>query len=157
MPRIFKYFTGRYLAACLAAAAALATTQPGLAGSLSVTVDHAKVMRISRPADIVIIGNPAIADAAIRDSRTLIITGRSFGTTNLIVLDAEGNSIADEIITVSAPNDQIVTVYRRASRQSYSCTPECSPVLVVGDNTAAFDSITAQIKARGALSGGAAQ
>ena len=113
-------------------------------------------MQVSRPADIVIIGNAAIADITIRDNRTLIITGRSFGTTNLIVLDKEGQTIADDIITVSAPNNQVVTVHRRSSRQSYSCTPDCAPMLVVGDNIATFDAVNSQIKAHGSLSDTAA-
>ena len=123
---------------------------------ISVIIDHARVMQISRPADIVIIGNPAIADATIQDNRTLIITGRSFGTTNLIVLDKEGQPIADEVITVAAPNNQVVTVYRRSSRQSYSCTPDCSPMLIVGDNVATFEAVNSQIQAHGSLSEAAA-
>lgn len=134
-----------------------ATAAPDVwADPISVVVDYAKVMQVSRPADIVIIGNAAIADITIRDNRTLIITGRSFGTTNLIVLDKEGQTIADEIITVSAPNNQVVTVHRRSSRQSYSCTPDCAPMLVVGDNIATFDAVNSQIKAHGSLSDTAA-
>ena len=85
---------------------------------LVVGIDRAKVMRISRPADVVILGNPAIADATIQDNQTLIITGRSFGSTNLIVLDAAGQPIADEIVNVTATNDDVVTVYKRASRET---------------------------------------
>jgi Flp pilus assembly secretin CpaC len=129
---------------------------PALADPIQVMVDRAKVMRISRPADIVIIGNPAIADATIQDSQTLIITGRSFGTTNLIVLDAAGQSIADEVITVGASDDQVVTVFRRDLRQTYSCTPTCSPTLVIGDTPAAFESANSQIEAHGSLSDSAA-
>jgi len=149
---------GRYLAIGLAVvlAATALTTINAQAEAIRVIVDHAKVMQVSRPADIVIIGNPAIADATIQDNKTLIITGRSFGTTNLIVLDSEGRPIADEIITVSAPNDQVVTVFRRASRQSYSCTPECAPILIVGDNVAVFEAVNAQIQAHGSLSDTAA-
>ena len=130
---------------------------PADAEPITVVVDRAKVMRVSRPADIVIIGNPAIADATIQDNQTLIITGRSFGTTNLIVLDAAGQAIADEVLIVAAPNDQVVTVYRRASRQTYSCTPECSPTLTIGDNSVVFDSVNAQIQAHGTLSDVAAE
>ena len=62
-------------------------TAPGAfaAEPLSVMIDHAKVMHISRPAEVVIVGNPGIADATIQDQQTLIVTGRSFGSTNLIV------------------------------------------------------------------------
>ena len=63
--------------------------------SVLVTVDQAKVFRVSRPAGTIIIGNPAIVDATIQDDQTLILTGRSFGVTNLIVLDANGNQLSD--------------------------------------------------------------
>jgi hypothetical protein len=112
---------------------------------ISVMIDRAKVMRISRPADTVIIGNPAIADASIQDNKTLIITGRSFGTTNLIVLDAQGQPIADELLTVAAPDDSLVTVYKRADRQTLSCNPECGPTLAIGDTPGAFGTVKSQI------------
>jgi Flp pilus assembly secretin CpaC len=124
---------------------------PALAQSsepIQVVVDHAKVLGISRPADVVIIGNPAIADATIQDSQTLIITGRSFGMTNLIVLDSLGETIANEVITVGPQNDQVVTVYRRSARETLSCTPDCSPILAVGDTTTVFDSVSSQIQAQ---------
>jgi Flp pilus assembly secretin CpaC len=139
----------------LACAAALATT--AAADPISVIVDRAKVLHISQPADVVIIGNPAIADATIQDSQTLIITGRSYGTTNLIVLDKQGQQIADDIVMVEPSNDQVVTVYRRASRQTLSCTPDCSPVMSLGDNTSVFDSANAQIQAARSLADSAAQ
>jgi Flp pilus assembly secretin CpaC len=140
----------------LGTALAAAFSPAALADPIDVTVDQAKVMRISRPADVVIIGNPAIADATIQDSQTLIITGHSFGMTNLIVLDAQGKSIADEMVTVSPQNDQVVTVYRRASRQTLSCTPDCSPILVVGDNPTTFDSVNQQIQSQNGLISSAA-
>lgn len=146
----------------LCAAMALAIGMAGLAASVPAAatepillmVDRAKVMRISRPADTVILGNPSIADATIRDNQTLIITGRSYGTTNLIVLDRDGQPIADELLAVRAGEETMVTVYRRAARESFSCTPVCEPVLMVGDATGGFSAITAQIEARNALAQG---
>ncbi len=134
------------LAGIVAFAATAGATEP-----ISVIVDRAKVLHISQPADVVIIGNPAIADATIQDSQTLIITGRSYGTTNLIVLDKKGQSIADDIVTVEPSNDQVVTVYRRASRQTLSCTPECSPVMSLGDNPNTFEAAKSQIEATRSL------
>jgi len=125
---------------------------PAAAEPISVIVDRAKVMRISRPADIVIIGNPAIADATIQDNQTLIITGRAYGTTNLIVLDGSGQTIADEVLTVTAANDDVITIYKRASRETLSCTPECSPTLTIGDHSDSFSDINDQITAHNALS-----
>jgi Flp pilus assembly secretin CpaC len=140
----------RFVAA--AAVAACAVTALPVRADVAVDVDHAKVMRVSRPADLVIIGNPAIADATVRDNQTLIITGRSFGATNLIVLDANGQLIAEEIITVTQPDNGVVTVYRRAARQSYSCTPDCSPTLSMGDSESAFAAVRTQIQAHGDIS-----
>jgi Flp pilus assembly secretin CpaC len=131
--------------AILAGGILLAREAAEAADPISIMIDRAKVMRISRPADTVIIGNPAIADASIQDNQTLIITGRSFGTTNLIVLDANGQPIADELLTVQAPGDALVTVYRRADRQTLSCNPDCGPMLSIGDDSKAFDTVKAQI------------
>lgn len=120
---------------------------------ITVVIDRAKVMRISRPADTIIIGNPTIADATIQDNQTLIITGRSYGSTNLIVLDAAGQPIAEEILMVESTNDAVVTVFRRSSQTTLSCTPQCAPTLTIGDNGVAFDSVNAQIGAHTALTG----
>jgi Flp pilus assembly secretin CpaC len=137
----------------IAAVAAVLVALPARADSVSVSVDRAKVMRMSRPAQVVIVGNPSIADATVQDNQTLIITGKSFGTTNLIVLDAAGQSIADTIVTVTQPDDGLVTVYRRASRQTLSCTPDCSPTLAIGDTGSAFDTVNSQISAHGGTAG----
>jgi Flp pilus assembly secretin CpaC len=141
----------RLLIAAAVAAAGVSVSLP-VRADVSVAVDRAKVMRVSRPADIVIVGNPAIADATVRDNQTLIITGRSFGSTNLIVLDAEGQAIAEEIVTVTQPDDGLVTVFRRASRQTYSCTPQCAPTLTIGDSDSVFNAVNSQIQAHGDLS-----
>lgn len=149
----------RIAALALAGLAAVTSfvSTPAAADPISVVVDRAKVMHISKPANVVIVGNPAIADATIQDTQTLIITGRSFGTTNLIVLDDKGQTIADEVLTVEPSNDQVVTVYRRAMRETLSCTPDCSPVLSLGDNAQVFSATNAQISAARELADTAAQ
>ena len=137
-------------------------TAPGAfaAEPLSVMIDHAKVMHISRPAEVVIVGNPGIADATIQDQQTLIVTGRSFGSTNLIVLNSSGKAIAEETLSVVPSTDNIVTVYRtvekRLVRQTFSCTPDCSPALTLGDDDKTFTLNDSQIKSRGEFSRGAA-
>jgi Flp pilus assembly secretin CpaC len=120
---------------------------------INIVIDRAKVMHISRPADTIIIGNPSIADATIQDNQTLIITGRSYGSTNLIVLDADGQPIADEVLQVQDTDDAIVTVFKRASRETLSCTPQCAPTLTIGDNNGSFETVDTQIGAHNALSG----
>jgi Flp pilus assembly secretin CpaC len=117
-----------------------------------VTVDRAKVFRISSPAATVIVGNPAIADATVEDDVTLILTGRSFGVTNLIVIDREGNPIVDETIIVRGHEENTVRIYRREERVTLACAPVCEPTLTIGDDPEGFDYAQQQIVSRNALS-----
>jgi Flp pilus assembly secretin CpaC len=152
------HFSAILIALALSSAAGgyVSTASADDAGTIDVVLNQAKVMHISRPADVVIIGNPAIADATIQDNQTLIITGHSFGTTNLIVLDSSGQPIASGILTVKPPNDQVVTIYKRAARQTFSCTPDCSPVVAVGDTADVFNGVAAQIQQQNTISSTAA-
>ena len=59
------------------------------------------------------------------DARTIVLTGRSFGTTNLVLLDADGNAIVDERILVSIDEGNTVRVFRQTDRSVLSCTPNC--------------------------------
>jgi Flp pilus assembly secretin CpaC len=92
---------------------------------LRVFMNHARVLRLDRPVSKVIVGNSNVADATVADATTIVLTGRSFGTTNLVLLDAEGNAIADERILVSIDEGNTVRVFRQTARSILSCTPNC--------------------------------
>jgi len=102
-------------------AAMNAVPEPGI----NVVLNHARIVKLSAPAATVIIGNPEIADATVRDSRTLVLTGRGFGQTNLVILDQGGNPILDERIAVSRENGTALRIYRRAEIETLSCEPYC--------------------------------
>lgn len=122
---------------------------------LTVQMDRARVMHIARPASTVILGNPAIADATIQDRQTLILTGRSFGITNLIVLDQDGQPVAEELLTVTAPDDRLVTIYTGSTRQSFSCAPDCQPVMNLSDSTTVFTDVRGRFDSRNSFVQGA--
>ena len=113
--------------ACLAAALCAGALAAGTAAAadIGVSVNQAKILRLTRAADTVVIGNPEIADASVQDANTIVITGRRFGQTNLVVLDATGAPIVDQQIVVSRNEAGTVRVYRRAAIQTLSCTPRC--------------------------------
>ncbi|QRM53784.1 pilus assembly protein N-terminal domain-containing protein [Sinorhizobium sp. BG8] len=92
---------------------------------LRVYMDHARVLKLDRPVSKVIIGNADVADATVADAKTIVLTGRSFGTTNLVLLDVDGNTIADERILVSIDEGNTVRMYRQTIRSVLSCTPNC--------------------------------
>jgi Flp pilus assembly secretin CpaC len=101
---------------------------------ISVKVNMARILRISAPAATVIIGNPIVADVTIQDPQTLVLTGKSYGETNLIVLDSLGNPIADTTISVVQGEADILTVYMGTARTSLSCKPVCQPTITLGDD-----------------------
>lgn len=102
---------------------------------VSVKVNMARILRISAPANTVIIGNPRVADVTIQDPQTLVLTGKSYGKTNMIVLDAAGNAIADTMVEVVQDQVDIVTVYMGTSRTTLACSPVCQPTITLGDDT----------------------
>ncbi|WP_269583859.1 pilus assembly protein N-terminal domain-containing protein [Roseibium sp. Sym1] len=121
-------------------------------GPVMVTVDRAKVFRIDDGAAAVIVGNPFIADVAMFDENTVVITGKSYGTTNLVILDSDNKPIVDEVITVRASDDDVVSVYRKSARATLSCNPMCEPTLRLGDSTGAFKEAADQATSRNSLS-----
>ncbi|MDX3929945.1 MAG: pilus assembly protein N-terminal domain-containing protein [Shinella sp.] len=92
---------------------------------MRVYMDHARVLKLDRPVSKVIIGNAEVADATVADAKTIVLTGRSFGTTNLVLLDQDGNAIVDERILVSIDEGNTVRVFRQTERSVLSCTPNC--------------------------------
>jgi Flp pilus assembly secretin CpaC len=128
------------------------------AQSLDVPMDEVRLIRLERDAAQVIVGNPSIADVSARSTRLLVVTGKSYGSTNVIALDGEGRAVLSARLGV-APNDsQLVTVYRGTVRQSLHCTPDCQRMLVIGDDKAQFEqlaeSVTKKFGVANAAAGG---
>ncbi len=116
--------------AFLAGIVAMAGLMPQLSHAagerlLRVYMDHARVLKLDRPVSKVIVGNAQVADATVADPKTIVLTGRAFGTTNIILLDADGNAIVDEQILVSIDEGNTVRVFRQTDRAVLSCTPNC--------------------------------
>lgn len=87
----------------------------------------------ARSADAVI-GNPAVADVTmLKANQLMVVTGKSFGSTNLVVLDRTGSQIGESYITV-VPSTNKVVVQRGAHRESFSCQPDCVPSINLGDD-----------------------
>ena len=122
------------IAPIVAPAIALAADAP-----INVNVNMARILRINAPAATVIVGNPGIADVLIQDPQTLVLTGKSYGQTNLIVLDAAGEPIADTLIEVVQMQAGSLTVYQGQARTTLACAPVCQATVTMGDD-AAFSS-----------------
>jgi Flp pilus assembly secretin CpaC len=109
---------------------------------LIVNYDQSQLVKLSRPAAEIIVGNPSIADVTVQSGNLLVVTGKTFGITNMIILDAQRNVILDQRILVKRDEQKVVNLNRGTLRQSYNCTPQCNPSIVVGDDDAFFDSVS---------------
>jgi Flp pilus assembly secretin CpaC len=109
---------------------------------LVVNFDQSTLLQLSRPADLVIVGNPSIADVAIQSGNLLVITGKSFGITNIIALDAEKKVIQDQRLLVRRDDQKVLNLTRGKDRQTYNCTGgQCNPSMTVGDDPVYFNAV----------------
>ncbi|TDR94695.1 pilus assembly protein N-terminal domain-containing protein [Enterovirga rhinocerotis] len=116
-------------------------------GSLDVMINRAKVIRLPERTQTVIVGNPAIADLSVQKSGIVVVTGKSYGSTNLIALDGTGNMLAESLVNVVGQTDGMLVVQRAFDRASYSCNPVCQPTVNLGDSNAYFNDTRAQADA----------
>jgi Flp pilus assembly secretin CpaC len=106
----------------------LSLSVPAFAGEpLTIQSDSSKLLTVSADPGTVVIGNPAIADVTM-NGKQIFIHGRSFGETNLLIMDTAGNQIVNFDITVAANADNTVTLYRGTARSTFSCSPTCGSV-----------------------------
>jgi hypothetical protein len=134
-------------------AAILLGAVPARADSVDVHVDEARVMKLPERVATIVIGNPLIADASLQTGGILVITGKGYGSTNLLALDRTGKVVMDKTVQViGAKGLDLVTVYRGVARESYSCAPECAPRITLGDDPTYFGNTLQQ---SGTRTGGA--
>ncbi len=136
---------------------ALVLAAPAQADTVNVSVDEARIMKMPERVATIIIGNPLIADATLQSGGVLVLTGKGFGSTNMLALDRAGKVVMDTQIQVIGPGSRdLVVVYRGVERESYSCAPECERRLTLGDSAPYFGSILSQSGSRtGGAPGGA--
>jgi hypothetical protein len=124
---------------------------------ITVRLDEARILKLPDRATTVVIGNPLIADLAIQPGGLAVITGKSFGATNFLILDKSGAVLTEQNIEVEGPGDPVVVVYRGVDRNTYTCQRSCQPRLTLGDEQKFFNDAMTEISSRNnqALSAGA--
>lgn len=134
------------LATLLAAAASSAS-----AAALQVPVDHSIRLNLAGVAGTVLVGNPAVADVTVVDSRTVYVSGRGFGLTNIVVLDRMGRTLYDgDVVVAGAPTS--ISVYRGAARTDFACADGCQATVRL---TSSGSASSAPSASAGGFGGGA--
>ncbi len=75
---------------------------------LDVVVDRSRLVKMPERVATIVIGNPLIADASLQAGGLMVLTGKGYGTTNLIAQDSTGAVIGESLIRVEAPNDGVI-------------------------------------------------
>jgi Flp pilus assembly secretin CpaC len=115
--------------------------------AIRVDIDYARIVRVPQGAQTLVIGNPLIADVTmLKNSQLMVITGKSFGTTNLIVLDRAGAQVGESIVTV-VPSDDKLVVQRGTHRESLSCNPKCGRAVDLADDSQYMNNVIEAVKA----------
>ena len=157
--RNFKRATGeRRSLLCLYAGAAVLLATPATAADTTIVavIDQARLVKIPTGTQTLVIGNPTVADVTLlKQNNLMVLTPRSFGETNFIALDSQGNPVAESMIRVVGGGSAIV-VQRGMDRQSYSCAPTCQPTERLGDDDKYASAVATQAQAHTARLSGSA-
>jgi len=138
-----------------ALAASLLAAGAAQAQDIHVAIDQSFPVRLANSAAGVAIGNPSIAGVSMQNDHFFFVTGRSYGTTNLTVVDANNHVMFSGRVVVVPDEANTVRVMRSNETASYECTPTCRPAPNIGDGT--FDAVNQQVTAHAsAASSGAA-
>ena len=139
-----KFVNSRVLAFAAGFAVSVLAVLPfssAKAQDLVVKYDQSQLLRLPRPVAEIIVGNPSIIDVTAQATNLLVVTGKSFGITNVIALDADRNIIQDQRVMVVRDETKTVTLLKGEKRQSYNCSPQCNPALVIGDDDKHFETL----------------
>ncbi|MEI9885294.1 MAG: pilus assembly protein N-terminal domain-containing protein [Rhizomicrobium sp.] len=130
----------------LAAAIAFGlTSTAALAGGVTVPMDEVRTVTFAKPITTVYVGNPTIADINMIDSRHAFLLGKSFGTTNIIALDAQGREVSNTAVSVMGSHGSTVTLNKGTAQTTLACSSDrCQASPLPGD--AQFGQLVADIE-----------
>ena len=107
---------------------ALLIASPASASSLSVNLDQAAKVRLPGTARNVVVANPRIADVNLVGPHDLVVIGKGFGVTNVVVTDAAGRTLFDRDIVVSTPDYGQMSYIRGGEARTFACAPRCERI-----------------------------
>ena len=121
-----------------------------------VVLDQAKLIKMPKGTETIVIGNPLIADISVQKNGVMVITGRGTGRTNVIALDSQGTIISESVVQVVPQTVGRLLVQRGVDRATYDCAPNCMPTIALGDEDKHFNATIDQpIRRDGAANQGA--
>ena len=116
------------LAALLAAAAGAAHAQ-----TMTVNLDQSLRLSLPAPARDVVVSNPTVVDVAMLTPTSLLVLGKGYGITNLMVVDQAGRTLIDREVVVGSSDANRVSFYRGPNVTNYACAGRCERTPLPGE------------------------
>ena len=110
------------------AAETAATDSAGAAEVITVEIGKAQLIELSATPDVIMLGDPTVADVVVEDNGMLFLLGREPGETNMLILDRAGKVVVSAAIVIGPMKKRRVTVDRGPESFTLSCNPRCVPV-----------------------------
>ena len=120
------------------------------ANDIHIALDQAFPVHLTAPVEGIAIGNPTIAGVSVQNDHMVFVTGRSYGSTNMVVVGAGGHVLYSGRVTVSPDETDVVMVTRGSQASRLECTPLCRPRPDITDSgfAAANNEINGRVHAQ---------
>ena len=102
----------------------LATGGAAHASTLRVALNHSVRLPVSGPASSVVLGSPSVVDVSVVNSRTVFVSGKTPGSTDVTVIDPLGRTVYRGEIVVG--EGSTVRVFRGGTVVDVACSPDCA-------------------------------
>ncbi len=109
----------------LAFATLLSAGQALAATITTVDLNQSRRVMLHGAAANVFVADPAVADVTMIDSHSVIVLGKGYGVTQVLVTDHAGHTLLDSVVAVVGSDAGRVTVYRGEAAQDYHCSSRC--------------------------------
>jgi len=145
MPRNFRFAILRK-GVLTALAAALFSAPLANAVELRLNANESKLLSLAGQPATIIVANPIVADVTMLSGK-MVVQAHAPGKTEITVLDAQGQKLANLDVIISNDSDMSLRVYKAGSRVTYTCSPKCERTIVVGDDAASTTKLKNQLSA----------
>jgi len=128
---------------CLAIATLFGAGSAYAAAPITVGLNESHRVMLHGTAANVFVADPAVADVSMIDAHSVIVIGKGYGVTQVLVTDHAGHALLDSPIAVLGSDAGRVTVYRGQEAQDYHCSSRCetmSPTAAAAAGSASGES-----------------
>lgn len=135
------------LAATFLISAGYADAAPQRDSDVALALDEVHTLTFKNPIATVYVGNPAIADVTMIDSRHAFVQGKSYGQTNIVALNGDNVQVFNSRITVTGgENASTVILNRGAQRVTLTCGGgRCEPTPMPGDDQKTYQTVNQEV------------